>query len=352
MSLKAKNTNRKVSNFHQVVLLDEKGSVLESCNSIFNTSEFKGTNICDHFCFLESEFETIKNNKSNKIAFEKIQTEHPSLPGYYDFVFSRSIIENETCLVWDIFDYTNVYEEYIKVQQLKNELDIQKQFLSLKESPLHKYSSKGFFQTEYLANTNAEQSGKIDDLITSKYDILDLQKSSGKTSNKFLDLEHLRDNLEILTEEISKFIGCVKEGEAEEFEIRKTIDNELNNGFKESSHKKVVYYSEDLPKSLKMSKDVLTQIFALLCRDESTQQLYINTSLDVGYNKKDADKHFLTVNYTEQIDSPQPFSQNLSMRVIKISVLRSLVDMIGGSLVPNSDVKKGAFNIFLSFPVK
>jgi len=339
------------TDFHQVILIDDNAFVIESCNSIFDVEQFMGKSICEHFCFLESEFKHISSCKSGKITFEKVQTEHSVLPGFYDFEFSKTTISDKSCIKWDIFDYTKVYEEFVKVQQLKNELDIQRQYLNRNADSRPEVNEQNFFQSEYNADYHSKTSLDLKELLNSNFDILNLVKSSSTDSRVFLDIEHLMGNLEMLSSEMQDYLTIIKKGEVEKFALRETINLLLNQKVPslDSVPRK---FTNEVPEVLKMNKRILNKVLMLLFIDESTNEFYRNTYLEVDYNSNtNLEKNFLLLNYTEKLDQPQSISQNPAMRIIKISVLQSLLNMIDGTLVANYDNEKSIFTVILSIPV-
>ena len=121
-----KNKVRHLSKFSQLILLNVDAYIVSSCNSIFPTHELIDTPVNSWFPFLESIFDYLYQLQANssEVKFSKIETPIRQLPGIYDFTFSKVIIDQEELLLWAIYDYTELYEDFKHYQQKKNEFEI------------------------------------------------------------------------------------------------------------------------------------------------------------------------------------------------------------------------------------
>lgn len=119
------------SKFSQLILLDNRAMIISSCNSIFDTQELLQRPVTEWFPFLESIFPQIwaMDQAQSNIFFNKIETPIPELPGIYDFTFSKVILDQQELLLWSIYDYTDLYEDFRQFQQRKNELEIHRERL-------------------------------------------------------------------------------------------------------------------------------------------------------------------------------------------------------------------------------
>ena len=115
----------------QLVLLDEKGFILASCDSIFSTQKLRSEAIFRHFPLVESIFSKVITMDLNdpKLRFSKIETTYKGLNGFYDFTFMRTDIDYRNPILWTILDYTRLYEDYHRSQQERQELAIAKELL-------------------------------------------------------------------------------------------------------------------------------------------------------------------------------------------------------------------------------
>lgn len=126
-----KSQLRHRSKFGQLILLNEQAHIISSCDSIFETHSFQGSPVTDWFPFLDSIYSSIWSTLSTQsnISFNKIETPVPQLPGIYDFTFSQLEIEQHIFLLWSIYDYTDLYEDFKQFQQRRNELEIHRETL-------------------------------------------------------------------------------------------------------------------------------------------------------------------------------------------------------------------------------
>ncbi len=129
---------QKLAKFCQVMLISKEGLVVESCNSIFDVSKYSNKNIVDWFPFLESTFPTVRSQPKDTPAliFSKVENPSSFLPGYYDFTFSIVEIDEKEFVLWEIYDFTTLYEDFRHYQQKRNELEIQRQLLALQNKQL------------------------------------------------------------------------------------------------------------------------------------------------------------------------------------------------------------------------
>lgn len=122
---------KEISKFNQLVLLNDKGYIVESCDSIFDASSKKEISVLEWFPFLESIFPILLDLKKGDpdLKYTKMTRPLLELPGYYDFSFSKVAFEKEDFILWSIYDYTSLYEDFIEYQQKRNELEIHRQLL-------------------------------------------------------------------------------------------------------------------------------------------------------------------------------------------------------------------------------
>ena len=176
------------------------------------------------------------------------------------------------------------YKEYVKVQQIKNELDIQEQFISRQkdlQDRKDELSSK-FFQTGYVSNQKPKNEQLIRELIHNKFgshESLSSRKSKGNTE---MDLHYLRGHLEVLIDEIDLFLDQAKESEENEVEIR-TFVNNLFSGTDTSikANNIVLHFGKSLPQRIKVNKNVLNQILSLMCERDMDGNIMLESKLVV-----------------------------------------------------------------------
>lgn len=117
--------------FSQLILLNKQALIVSSCDSIFDTGSLREIPITDWFPFMESIYTNIWQIIASQpnISFNKVETPIAKLPGVYDFTFSKVTLEEEELLLWRIYDYTDLYEDFRQFQQRRNELEIHRETL-------------------------------------------------------------------------------------------------------------------------------------------------------------------------------------------------------------------------------
>ena len=123
--------NKKI---HQVILLDKKGNVAYSCDSIYKASRFIGKKIINQIPFLESIFHKLVelDASSSTIRFSRLENPLPNVKGAYDFTFSYMPTEDGEFILWSIYDYSFLYENIKNSQQKRHEIEILKETMSNK----------------------------------------------------------------------------------------------------------------------------------------------------------------------------------------------------------------------------
>lgn len=342
-----KNRN---SHYRQVILLDKNGIIKDSCDSLFDANIFKDTSIGNYFYFLASELPTILASEADKITYNQMQTTQKCLPGFYDFVFSKVTIDEKVHILWEIFDYTKVYKEYVKVQQIKNEIDIHEQFLSRQKelsTDQKKAHSENFFQSEYIAKQKVEKENLVYQLIHNK------RGSEAYIGKSKEDLVNLRGHLESMIKEINQFLDQVKEEDQKVIAIRDLVDDFLLTIDPNFSDKLTVIYNDTLPKSVCINKKVLNQLISLICKDGLSRNDHKNASLSLGEDHEEKDGNsVMSLNYIEQLSPEANLNDDSTKRVIKLTILNSLVTTLGGTLLSKYSSDNHLFGVIISLPLK
>lgn len=112
----------------QYLLFDKKGSLLQTCDSIFNTAPLKNTSLKDWFPLLESVFPLILDlEEGASLIYKKVHAPAQFLPGFYDFKFKSISQDHKDQFIWQVYNYTQKYEGHLQFQQKKNEMELEKQ---------------------------------------------------------------------------------------------------------------------------------------------------------------------------------------------------------------------------------
>ena len=116
---------QKLAKFCQVLFIKKSGDLSDSCDSIFDTSTLKNKLVSEWFPFMESIFPTLLTltKDSPDLLFSKVEMPASFLNGYYDFTFSVSVIDGREYILWELYDFTSLYEDFRNYQQKRNELE-------------------------------------------------------------------------------------------------------------------------------------------------------------------------------------------------------------------------------------
>jgi len=337
---------------HQIVLLDERGCLFESCDSIFDTSEYIDLPLKDYFYFFESELLNFQNSAASKIKFEKVKVNFKSLPGYYDFVLSKIEVNNQNCILWEIFDYTIIYKEYLIVQQLQNEIDIIEQYVEKYQSS-KKAADNNFFQSNYGSNTNVKISNFIKEFDESKFDLI--STLSAWIDKAYLEkgIDELKGCMNILFDEINFFVQQLKNSSFEEVNIRDLVSSlitKVNNIQTDTIYSTI--YAKDIPKNLFVDKKLVEKFINILLKQGKSQVKVPEKSIEVTFDKSYPEIPFLVFNLKEQFNSASTLASSSAYSLIKVSILKSLITMMGGTLKVNFNEKEAYISTDLFFPLK
>ena len=107
-------------NHVQFLLIDFKGFLVESCDSIFNTQELTNQPVRKWFPLIESILQSIPPQMSQELYYPKINNPFDKLPGIYDFYFSI-LKDSPNYILWRVYDYSKFYKTIHYYQQKLNE---------------------------------------------------------------------------------------------------------------------------------------------------------------------------------------------------------------------------------------
>ena len=119
----------------QFIILNEKGNIIFSDDTLFSVQDLPSTSVFDWSPFVESIFpDLIKKSNQNKIfTFEKVKTIHHFLNGTYDYSFYKN---NQSQIVWVISDCSFFYDQMTKEQQIRNQKTIEKELLAFSKKTI------------------------------------------------------------------------------------------------------------------------------------------------------------------------------------------------------------------------
>ena len=114
------NTKNNVQLKKQRIILTTEAFIKKSCDSLFSTQKLQSKSAIFWSPFLESIFQEILTSQPlyKSLIFRGVTTGHHFLSGVYDFCLTKIKKENEVCIEWLIYDFTEFYKVQISYQQL------------------------------------------------------------------------------------------------------------------------------------------------------------------------------------------------------------------------------------------
>jgi len=363
-------TNYKINQltkFNQLILLDYKGFIVQSCDSIFSTKSLKDSPIQDNVVFIESIFSSLVGLQPNdsEIRFTKVEIPANFLPGYYDFTFSSISLDNQNYILWSIFDYTDLYLDLMKYQQRKNELEIRRQAFELQnkklKSPNDILLQQNFFIDYFETNKEKEFSTKLQELLLSKENALDtfsiLTLANTKDENIFNGLQGVFSELGSIKKELNIFLkeGINNASPNEQFNIASIIEEVIsliNNELKINA--RINYTIHDsVSVQMKGYASVIKQIlFSLFTNffeqnDQTAIDVFISNTLIQEH------KQILNITVSEEISKEKNASiSKPTGLVLRVSLMKKLAEMCKGKIIPIYDLASPFIRISLQIPIK
>lgn len=343
------------SKFSQLILLNKQAVIVSSCDSIFDTIPLKDKPVIDWFPFLESIFTNIWETASNQsnISFNKMETPIPQLPGTYDFSFSKIIIDKEELLLWCVYDYTDLYEDFKQFQQRKNELEIHRETLERRHQLFKNIEDINIQQNiiiESLDHLQLTYFNKIKSALLAPINALDgiTYLLSGALENKDSKYtQQLRVTLKqlnlILDELETTNISNMPNFANQDFFLTDLCNETKDLIRKKNTQTKLTFtIDENIPKSLKGNYLYLKQTLwgivgnAVSLHPESTFEIKINQS-----SKKE---NTLIINFqvVELLNKKTTFlsEQDYSTMIYRLSIVKQLLDLQKSSVDVSKNPKE------------
>lgn len=203
---------KKLANFCQVILIDKDGDVVESCDSIFDSSSLTETPVYEWFPFIESVFPSLCSLEleGEGLLFSKVEKPAQYLLGYYDFSFSKIKIENKIHFLWEIFDYSTLYRDFRIYQQRRNDLEIQRQIFSLENKKLK--SKKDISNRNSDAGKRTEQTSFNKNKVNA-FDAMDMTFNAMQSFQNEAGKDYSLDSLESISSNLKKIVDELPERE-------------------------------------------------------------------------------------------------------------------------------------------
>ena len=340
---------KKITKFSQLILLDEHGYVTDSCDTIFPTHQIRSKPIFEWFPIIESIFSELLllNLNESELRFAKVEKPSNFLSGFYDFNFSKVIFKNKEQILWSIYDFTNLYKDFIAYQQRINEIEIRKQLAESKgQTAQNNYEkiSKPVFNKQYqhtVIKTLQSEQNILDSLQFS------LNPKSVKTDLDYLSqlkvsLGLLQNIIQEFEEFISLFPAEYNYTTKQSFPVRQFCQQILSSVKKELLlYKKNFNYT--ISDSLVSNFVGVPSSFAQMLYYLSTHSLKFaqvtDIELNIDFKTIQKENTQLEIQLIEKLtDFPFPSFQNNSQNnydtelSYRLSILKKLIDSLGGNI--------------------
>ncbi len=352
-----KYKSQKLSHFNQLIILNDEGNILDSCNSIFEVGPFQDRPFTQYFPFLESIFPNLLELQidSPELRFTKIEAPIAALPGIYDFTFTRMSIDGRQVILWSIYDYTNLYEDLRQYQQKRNELEIHRELLESRNRKLKRQQDLLAQKNLVLENwdeVRRDYYEKVRLALQSPINALDglsfiLAKISPETDQDYLQtmqatVQHLQDILKEF-ELLNNIDRPENNNTLEPFPPRSIIEaviKDLSNLSRQGQAFQLeVEWLGELPSELRGNSRHLYQILHQLLLnlyDPSTDKAL---SLQIEAEENSGGGYYLNL----RIKAPIPsLSSSINMEeseqhpaaalIFRLSLVRKLIELEGGGI--------------------
>ncbi len=364
-----KYKTQKLSQFSQLVILNDTGSIVESCDSIFSTTDIKARPhpFLYDFPFLESIYDLLLDLKVNgeELKYAKIESPLEQLPGVYDFTFSRVLLDGKEYILWSIFDYTDLYEDFKQYQQKRNELEIHREILETRNRNLH--HQKDLLTQKNMALQNWDEVrkdyyDKVRMALQSPVNALDglsfILSNISKGPNKdYISalrsaVRHLQD---VLTEFeiVSAIDGKNQFSEITTFNLPQVIQDTTQNflsSISEQSFQLHVNIADNLPPQVLGNPKHLQQILYQLLLNAQKFNVLAGLQLSVDAVKLEQNNWKINFGILEQsadhaLNSVDNTPSDATELIFRLSLVKKLIELEGGIIRVEQRTKKNGFYI-------
>ena len=349
---------RTVRNFCQTILVDLNGQIVESCDTIFSAGSFHSQNVLTWFDLIESIFPSVLELRvgDQAISFAKIHAPSNALPGFYDFSFSKIIIDDKPHILWYIYDYTNVYQHLLEYQQEKNELDIQRQYFEYNNRNISSLEEIQDNRTFFQDNLEVKKSSKyfmlFQKIISSNDSFIDIFKNYETD----LKVHNISKALEASYSKISKEVNVFLSDEAElvdEVFDLESITSELNNALEKMSIQhdfQFVLNFNGSKKFIHRQKVLLHIIYSAII---NSHYLNANNQTRILFSLEEApEKSFLKTTILEDTSKDFEIEFSINELYTRLTMLKILTQNHGGNF--QTKFEEGSYTLasLVNLPIK
>lgn len=342
---------QKLAHFCQVILIGMDGYVVESCNSIFNTSPLTKDPVSKWFPFIESVFyslEYLKVGDAN-LLFSKVEKPAHFLQGYYDFSFSKIQMEGKEYILWELFDYTALYEDFMKYQQKRNELEIQRQRFEIENKKL---KTKNEILQRNRINTSFDKKGLTPGAaLQMALETIESSPLEDESGNSLDSLESISTHLQQIVKELPENennLGIHESDKDREF----SLENLLYDAIPYISTKNIdvveASVAEDLPNRLFGNSLDLKRIIIGLSHNAS--HFYEKCSLKILLYLESMTPTNCTLGIKVETIEGLDKKANLINILLRLAIVKRIVELHQGKIEIEADASKFGSKITCHVP--
>ncbi len=356
----------------QIVLFNENGILIDTCNTLINMVGDKKQSVFDNFPFLEGIKAGLQklSYEDGDLYFPRVEVSFQNKDWVFDFTFRRSKDDLST-IVWMIQDLTDQYMYLLTVQQERNESIIKRQLLEARHHSI-------VLQKE-IEHLNKIHQIRIDYLDKVSHDIkIPIREISGMSFllKEYVKEEKGKEYLENLSGAAQNLVGMIEQMmeisqiHSGQIQFRETafilheLINIVVNTFKYSSKKSdipvKVNIDTEVPVYLMGDKVRLSQILYNLINNALKFTLEGSIKLNVHLKQKKLEEknctlHFHVIDTGVGIEQQDllyvfaPYHQTkLSKKVpnegigLGLTIVKELVELQGGTIGVNSTPGEGS----------
>lgn len=349
---------RSVRNFCQTILVDLNGQIVESCDTLFPASNFHSQNVLTWFDLIESIFPSILelNVGDQAISFAKIHAPSNTLPGFYDFSFSKIMLKDKPHILWYIYDYTNVYQHLLEYQQEKNELDIQRQYFEYNNRNISSIQeiqeNRTFFQDNLVDNKSSKYFMLFQKIISSNDSLLDIFKTY-QTDVKAQNISKaLEASFSKISEEINVFLCDEKESAKEVFDLE-NITNALNHALEKMSIQHDVQFKMNFSGSKKFIYKQKVLLHILYSAIINSHYLNANSQTSILFSIDETPgESFLKTTILEDTSKDYEIEFSIDELYTRLMMMKILTQNHGGNF--HTKFEEGSYTLasLVNLPIK
>lgn len=273
----------------QFILLDQEGSLVDSCNSLFDTS-LKSQEVnkwMPLFESIESQILLLELD-SPELFLPKIQAPMQELRGFYDFSFSKIEYNEKQLILWIIYDNTKIYKDFFSYQQNRNELVLKNQRIGVIQSVLQSKRQELNQQIQRLNRFGTIKRNYYELISNNGHDYNgngENHTAVNETSSYIAEVENTIGHLQDLVEElvILTNVKDISKFERKEFQVCNLLNQIVQNFPRENNIDLNLFVHSEIPEEIVGNYIYLKQIILALMKESVKYEGSENASIEIHF---------------------------------------------------------------------